>query len=155
MPACQIDSRWKRRLSRAAAFEAQGVALEHPSHSWSGVRGRDGAVVIAIRAACIQVDDGGCSCLLWSPAIGAEEWMERATHEERLGHCRLAVRLGTAEGLLAHGDDAVFYAGELIALVVVKVGTQYWGRWGSVARAEDSSRFVVAGMSPAEACFAA
>jgi hypothetical protein len=137
------------------AFEAQGVTLKYPSHSWSGVRGSDGGVVVAIRATCVQVDDGGCSCLLWSPAIEAKEWMERASHQERLEHCRLAVRHGTAEGLLAYGETAAFDADDVVALLVAKIGTQYWARWGSVARAGNSTRFVLPGMRPAEARFAA
>jgi hypothetical protein len=135
------------------AFDAQGVTLRYPSHSWSGVRGTDGAVVIAIRATCIQVDDGGCSCLLWSPAIAAKEWMERASHEERLEHCRLAVRYGAADGLLAYGERAAFDADEVIALLVVKVGDRYWARWGSVARAGNPSRPIVPCMRPAEVGF--
>jgi hypothetical protein len=137
------------------AFRAQGVTLKYPSHSWSGVRGGDGAVVVAIRATDVQVHDWGCSCLLWSPAIGPGEELERASHQERLEHCFLAVCHGTAEALVAYGQDAAFNAGEVIALSVVKIGNQYWARWGSVARAEDSTRYVLPGMSPAEASLAA
>jgi hypothetical protein len=32
------------------AFGAQGVVLEHPTHSWSGARVSDGVVVAAVRA---------------------------------------------------------------------------------------------------------
>lgn len=45
MPGCPINSKWKRGLARAKAFEAQGVL-----HSRSGVGGHDGVVVVAIRA---------------------------------------------------------------------------------------------------------
>jgi hypothetical protein len=41
----QIDSPWQRRLTHAKAFEARGA-----SHSWRGVGGNDGVVVVAIRA---------------------------------------------------------------------------------------------------------
>src|SRR5262245_53882294 len=108
MPGCQRNPIRRRPLSRVMAFDAQVVTLRYLSHSWSGARGSGGAVVIAIHATCIHVDDGGCSCLLWSPAIAAKEWMERASHEERLEHCRLAVRYGAAGGLLAYGEKAAF-----------------------------------------------
>jgi hypothetical protein len=42
MSGCQRSPTGKRRLSRAMAFGAQGVVLEHPTHSWSGVRVSDG-----------------------------------------------------------------------------------------------------------------
>jgi hypothetical protein len=111
--------------------------------------------VVAIRATDVQVHDWGCSCLLWSPAIGPSEEIQSASHQERLEHCVLAVCHGTAEALVAYGRDAAFNAGEVIALSVLKIGNQYWARWGSVARAEDSTRYRLPGMSPAEASLAA
>jgi len=154
MPGCQRDPIRRRPFSRVMAFDAQGVTLRYPSHSWSGVRDTDGAVVIAIRATCIQVDDAGCSCLLWSPAVAAKESMERASHEERLEHCRLAVRYGAADGLLAYGDGAAFEADEVIALLVVRVGDLYWARWGSMKRAENPGRSIAPRMQPAEMGYA-
>jgi hypothetical protein len=153
MSGCQHNPTGRGRLSRAMAFESQGVLLEHPSHSWSGVRGSDGAVVVAIHASWIQVGDDGCCCLLWSPANRAEAWMERVSHQERLEHCRLAVRRDAADGLLAYGEEAMFDADEVIALSVAKIGDQYWAKWGSVARAEEASRFIRPGTVPAAACF--
>jgi hypothetical protein len=124
------------------AFEAQGVTLKYPAHSWSGVRCKDGGVVIAIRAADVDVDERGCRCLLWSPVTWSAEGMESASHRERLEHCSLAARRGTAEAILAYGEDAAFDAREVIALSVVRIGNQYWGKWGAVARAEGGYRFM-------------
>lgn len=142
MSVYPIRSIRPRRLSRAMAFEAQGVTLKYPAHSWSGVRCKDGGVVVAIRAADVEVDERGCRCLLWSPVTGAVEGMESASHRERFEHCSLAVRRGTAEAILAYGEDAAFDAHEVVALSVVRVGNQYWGKWGAVARAEGGQRFM-------------
>jgi hypothetical protein len=101
------------------AFEAQRVTLNYPAHSWSGVRCKDGRVVIAIRAADVDVDE-----------------------RERFEHCSLAARRGTAEAILAYGEDAAFDAREVIALTVVRIGNQYWGKWGAVACAEGGYRFM-------------
>lgn len=155
MPVYQINLARSRRLSRIMAFGAQGVTLKYPLHSWSGLRGDDGVVVVAIRATDVRVDDYGSSCLLWSPAIDPNGGMERASHLERFEHCSLAVRHGTAEALLAYGKDAAFAADEVIALRVVRIGNQYWAKWGSVARAEDSHRFMLPGVRSAAACLAA
>lgn len=157
MPVYPLDRSRTGRRSRLMAFRAQGITLRYPSHSWSGVRGdgEDGVVVVAIRATDVQVHDWGCSCLLWSPAAGPGEALDRASHQERLEHCLLAVCHGAAEALVAYGQDAGFNADEVIALSVVKIGDQYWARWGSVARAEDSTRYRLPGMGPAEACLAA
>lgn len=150
-----LNPAWPRRLSRLMAFAAQGVTLKYPSHSWSGLRGDDGVVVIAVRANDVWVDDWGCSCLLWSPAIEPNDGMEWASHQERLEHCALAVRHGIAEALVAYGKDAVFDADEVITPRVIRIRSQYWAKWGSVARAEKSHRFVPSGTRPAETCLAA
>jgi hypothetical protein len=155
MPVYQINPARTRRLSRVLAFEAQGVALKYPLHSWSGLRPDDGVIVVGIRATDVQVDDCGCSCLLWSPATDPSEGMDRASHLERFEHCSLAVCHGAAEALLAYGEDEAFKAGEVIALRVVRIGNQYWAKWGSVARAEYSNRFTLPGICRAEACLAA
>lgn len=155
MPVYPLHRTGTRRRSRVMAFQAQGVTLRYPSHSWSGVREDDGVVVVAIRATDVQVHDWGCSCLLWCPAPRCGEEIERASHQERFEHCLLAVRLGTAEALVAYGQDAAFNAGEVIAMSVVKIGDQYWATWGSVARAEDSTRDPLPGMRSAAANLAA
>jgi len=122
-------------VSRLRAFEMRGVLLKHPSRSWSGVRADDGAVVLALWADDILSDEQGSSCLLWSPhTTGAHLPIEGPFSEERLGHCRLALRHGGAEGLLVYGDSAAVDPDILLALRVVERESEYWARWGSVTR---------------------
>jgi hypothetical protein len=150
-----IDLSRSRTLSRAIAFAAQGVALKHPWHSWSGVRGGDGAVVIAMRSTDVQVDGSGSRCLLWAPAIGPDAEFEWTSHQERLEHCALATRRGAAEGLVSYGRENVFNPDEVLAVRVVKVGTQYWAKWGAVTRTRRSRRFRMPGTRSADARLAA
>jgi hypothetical protein len=73
MSGCQHSPTGKRRLSRAMA---QGVVLEHPTHSESGVGVSDGVVVVAVRAE---------RRLAWMrPLIG------EAT-ESRMDHCTVEI----------------------------------------------------------------
>lgn len=121
-------------LSRYRAFEMRGVTLKHPSRSWSGVR-TDGAVVLALWADDILSDERGSSCLLWSPhATGAHVPIEAPFSEERLGHCRLALNHGGAEGLLVYGDSAAVDPDIVLSLRVVQRAADYWATWGSVTR---------------------
>lgn len=120
-------------LSRLRAFEMRGVTLRDPSLSWGGVRCDDGAVVLALWAGDILADDQGCSCLLWAPAI-ARGWTDGVSRQERLDHCRLAVLHGGAEGLLVCGDAALVDPDIILALRVVKLGDEYWAKWGSAVR---------------------
>jgi len=120
-----------RRISRVQAFTEQGVSLAYPPRSWSGVR-EDGAVVIAIRAGEVQASFDGFRCLLWSPVIeGATEWVDRPMKQERLGHCRLAATLGSADGLLVSGAAADVERGAAFPLRVEKRGVEYWAFWGA------------------------
>ena len=123
-------------LSPAQVFAAHGVTLRFPARSLSGVRSDDGVVVFALRGDDVRADAGGCSCLLWAPSGPADD---AAASDERLEHCRLALRQGTAEGFVLHSapraDRCVF------ALRVVRAGSEYWARWGSVARAEQPPRY--------------
>jgi len=130
-----------RRLSRADAFEAQGVTLRYPARSWSGVRLADGVVVLAMRECDVQAGDQGFSCLLWGPLIeGATEWADRPSKQERLEHCRLAVLHGGAEGLLVCGEAAQVDPDEVLALRVEKRRDEYWATWGSAARRQRPAR---------------
>src|ERR1700682_1292181 len=93
-----------RRLSREAAFEVQGVALQYPARSWSGVRFEDGMVVFAMREADVQVHDDGYRCLLWSRVIeGATEWVDRPSKQERRRTRRVAGVPGGGGGLVGWG----------------------------------------------------
>jgi hypothetical protein len=123
-----------RRISRTDAFAAQGVTLTYPQHSWSGIREDDGAVVIAMREADIESALDGFRCLLWSPAMeGAAQSVYGCARRERLKHCRLAVLLGGAEGLLVAAGSAQVERDVLLSLRVELRRGEYWALWGSAA----------------------
>jgi len=129
-------------LSNVAAFRAfvfswQGVNLQFPARSRSGVRDSDGMVVFAMFAAEVRVDDWGLSCLLWAPATPRAVACDAAAEAEMLRHCRLAVRLSMAEGFLLYQDDPDATRREgVLALRVVRSGREYWARWGHSVRAQ-------------------
>jgi hypothetical protein len=127
-----LNRRRARRLSRPDAFAAQGVALKFPARSWSGVRSDDGAVVLAIRAADVIVDEYGCHCLLWAP-FGEDAACP--SKQERREHCRLAVLHGAAEGLLAYGDSAEVSPELGFSLRVQQRRGAYWAKWSPTAAA--------------------
>ena len=133
--ASQVFSMCNSAASRALAFQQQGVTLQFPARSRSGVRD-DGVVVFAIPAAEVRRDDWGFSCLLWTPA---------SSDLERLEHCRLAQRCGIAEGFMLYRDDAAPGRGGMLALRVVKVNEEFWARWGHAARAESPRGWAGAG----------
>ena len=130
----RLHDRRRGSVSLECAFGAQGVTLSDP-HSWSGLRDDDGGVVIAIRRADVRATGDGFCCLLWSP-------LEERRHdgsgeprmEERLAHCRLAARAGTADGLMVDGSAEEVQLGSLLTMRVDKRQNRYWARWGSVAR---------------------
>ena len=129
----QVLPMWNGALSRARAFEWQGITLKFPARSRSGVRAGDGMVVFALPAAQVRVDECGCSCLLWG-RNAAPHAPDQAVHEEVLRHCRIALIHGMAEGFVMHGDEVRSGREELLSLRVVKAGEEYWARWGCVAR---------------------
>ena len=118
------------RLTRFRAFGARGVKLKYPSRSWSGVRGDDGAVILAIRARDLRRHKRGSRCMLWGPH-GLQAAMDRAAFDERLRHCRLAELRGGAEGLLTYGDDATVDPDVVLSLRVVRRGAEYWAEVGA------------------------
>ena len=118
---------------RARFFQWHRVTLESYARSRSGVREEDGMVVFAMPVERVRVDAWGCSCLLWA---GCDRLLDDAISVETVGHCRLAVQHGVAEGFLLGRDDAPMECQELLALRVVKVGREYWAKWGHAARAE-------------------
>jgi hypothetical protein len=123
-------------LLTARAFEWRGVTLRYPARSRSGQRDEDGAVVFAMPQARVRVNDWGCSCPLWLPSSArAGQEFDAAIGRERLEHCKLAVRLGAAEGFLLDEHDVPAAPTEVLALHVTKVGAEYWATWGGVARA--------------------
>lgn len=120
---------------RARFFHSHGVTIESQARSRSGVREEDGMVVFAMPAERVSMDAWGCSCLLWA---GSKQSGHEALSVETLRHCRLAQQHGVAEGFLLDRDQAPMERQDLLGLRVVKVGTEYWARWGNVARAAHS-----------------
>lgn len=127
-----MSKAYSRRISRSAAFAAQGVALKYPAASWSGVRSDDRMVVFAIHARDVLGDHEGFSCALWTPARGE---FDSPARRERLEHCRLALQCGGAEGLLAYGETAEMDPAFLLSMRLDRQGREYWARWGTRASA--------------------
>jgi hypothetical protein len=140
----QVLPMWNGALSRARAFEWQGVMLKFPARSRSGVRAGDGVVVFALPSAQVRVDECGASCLLWARDL-APQALDRAVQQEVLRHCRLALTHGVAEGFVMRGDEVRSGREELLSLRVVKAGEEYWARWGCVARTRWSQQAALAG----------
>jgi hypothetical protein len=129
-----------RRRLRACVFEAQSVVLKFPARRASGVRDDDGVVVFAIQAADVRVDEFGSRCLLWTPrGTTAAAKVDPASSDERLEHCRIAVRHGGAEGFLVHRGSAPRERDEVFPVRVERAGESYWARWGSVTRVARSA----------------
>jgi len=141
-------------ISRGRAFEGRGVWLEDRGKSWGGVRKSDGAVVMALWADAITSSDGECNYLLWAPnVLGARPWTDKAAGRERLEHCKRAVQLGNAEGLLVYGqaldgqlpeDKAHMVRGvdaeTVIHFQVQLRGAEYWAVWGKRPRSGESAQ---------------
>jgi hypothetical protein len=134
----------RKLIARAKAFGARGVQLQDPRTSWGGVRKPDGTVVLALWAEAIESAEGGCRYLLWaSNAAGARPWSDTPAGRERLEHCKRAIELGRAEGLLVYGkplegrlpeDKASAIYGidaETVVLFEVEArGEEFWAVWG-------------------------
>lgn len=137
----------KNLIARSRAFEARGVWLLDARTSWSGLRKSDGAVVMALWADAIESANGGCSYLLWAPNLdGSRPWSEEPAGKERLEHCKRAIELGRAEGLLVYGERSPEHIPEdkvttvhgvdsetVIEFQVEMRGAEYWARWGRKA----------------------
>lgn len=111
---------------RARFFRSHGVTLESPMRSRSGLRDEDGVAVFAMPKERVSMDAWGSSCLLWVEGDA----------EETLNHCKLAVQQGLAEGFLLDRDQAPMGRQALLALRVVRIGGEFWARWGNSVRAE-------------------
>lgn len=137
MPVREMRASWNPGLSLLRAFHAQGVTPSLAVRSWSGVRSEDCTVVFAMRAAEVQIDGAGCSCLLWGAASArGPEWLDEEGNCERLEHCRLAVRQGSAAGFLVYGKYAPMSPEPELVLHVVQTGEGYWAKWGPVTRVD-------------------
>jgi hypothetical protein len=134
----------RRLVPRSRAFEARGVWVKDARTSWGGVRKSDGAVVIALWADAIQCTSGSCSYLLWAPNVdGSRPWSDQPGGIERLEHCKRALELGRAEGLLVYGERLADRIPEdrahaiegvdpetVVVFAVEQRGAEYWARWG-------------------------
>jgi hypothetical protein len=134
----------RKLIARTRAFEARGVWLQDPRASWSGVRKSDGAIVMALWVDAIESADGSCRYLLWRPNVGgARPWSDTSAGKERLEHCKRAMEVGSAEGLLVYGqpltgrlpEDRAYSVHGVDAETVVRFkvearGTEYWAVWG-------------------------
>lgn len=135
-------------VARAKAFEARGVFLQDARTSWGGVRKSDGAIVMALWADAIESVDGACRCLLWAAnTAGSRPWSDTVAGRERLEHCRRAVELGRAEGLLVYGRRlegkipeeraAAIHGADaetVLSFAVEARGDEYWAVWGKTPR---------------------
>jgi hypothetical protein len=136
-------------IARIKAFEARGVFLADVRTSWGGVRKSDGAVVLALWADQIQTEGGGCRYLLWAPNVdGNRPWSDKPAGKERLEHCKRAMELGRAEGLLVYGQALATHLPEdkayavrgvdadtVVSFEVEQRGTEFWAKWGKKAAA--------------------
>jgi hypothetical protein len=143
----RVRTRPRHLIARSRAFEARGVWLQDPRTSWSGLRRSDGAVVMALWADAIESADGACRCLLWAPNVdGSRPWSENAAGKERLEHCKRAIELGRAEGLLVYGERSAGHLPEerassvhgvdpeiVIVFQVETRGAEFWAKWGRKA----------------------
>ncbi|MGH8736869.1 MAG: hypothetical protein ACREU5_03915 [Burkholderiales bacterium] len=137
----------RRLVSRAQALGLRGVTLRNRIWSRGGVRQSDGAVVLALWAADVQVTDGARNYLLWAPNLeGSRPWSDTPGGQERLEHCRLAAEGVSTEGLLVYGermegslpdDKALSVHGAdpdtVLTLRVEKRAEEYWATWGGRA----------------------
>ena len=146
---CKPGARTKARhlIARVKAFEARGVYLEDARTSWSGVRKADGKVVIALWADAVESADGTCRYLLWAPNVdGSRPWSDKPAGKERLEHCKRALALGGAEGLLVYGIGLAAQLPEekahaihgidadtVLAFKVEQIGAEFWATWGKKA----------------------
>jgi hypothetical protein len=134
-------------VARARAFQARGVYLRDARASWGGVRELDGKVVMALWADGIETVDGTCRYLLWAPNVGGSRpWSDKPAGQERLEHCKRALELGGAEGLLVYGVGLAAHLPEdkaqaidgvdaetVLVFEVERVGAEFWARWGRKA----------------------
>jgi hypothetical protein len=145
----------RRLIARVKAFEARGVFLQDARTSWSGVRKADGKVVMALWADAVESAAGTCRYLLWAPNVdGSRPWSDKPAGRERLEHCRRALALGSAEGLLVYGQGLAAHLPEdkaytihgvdaetVLTFEVEQIGTEFWAKWGKkVAPSEVSVR---------------
>lgn len=141
-------------VARTKAFEARGVYLTDARTSWGGVRKADGKVVMALWADAVETAEGTCRYLLWAPNVdGSRPWSDKPAGRERLEHCKRALELGSAEGLLVYGQALITHLPEdkayeihgvdpetVLTFEVEQVGADFWAKWGKKAAASTIER---------------
>lgn len=144
-----VKTKARRLIARVKAFEARGVYLQDTRTSWGGVRKEDGKVVLALWADAVETAEGTCRYLLWAPNVdGSRPWSDKPAGRERLEHCKRALELGSAEGLLVYGQGLAAHLPEdkahaihgvdaetVLTFEVEQVGAEFWARWGKKAAA--------------------
>lgn len=144
----------RRLIARVNAFEARGVFLQDARTSWSGVRKADGKVVMALWVDAVETAGGTCRYLLWAPNVdGSRPWSDKPAGRERLEHCKRALKLGSAEGLLVYGQGLTTHLPEdkayeirgidpetVLTFEVEQVGAEFWAKWGKKAAASRIER---------------
>ncbi|HEU4924085.1 MAG TPA: hypothetical protein VFT23_13535 [Burkholderiales bacterium] len=144
----------RRLIARVDAFEARGVFLQDARTSWGGVRKADGKVVMALWADAVETAEGTCRYLLWAPNVdGSRPWSDKPAGRERLEHCKRALELGSAEGLLVYGQALITHLPEdkayeihgvdpetVLTFEVEQVGADFWAKWGKKAAASTIER---------------
>lgn len=148
-----VRTKARRLISRVNAFQARGVFLKD-ARSWGGVRNADGRVVMALWADAVESAEGACRYLLWAPNVeGSRPWSDKPEGRERLEHCKRALQLGSAEGILVYGESLVTHLPEdkahaihgvdaetVLSFKVQQVGAEFWGTWGKKAAASETQR---------------
>jgi hypothetical protein len=143
-----------RLIARVKAFETRGVFLQDARTSWSGVRKADGKVVMALWADAVESAGGTCRYLLWAPNVdGSRPWSDKPAGRERLEHCKRALDLGGAEGLLVYGQGLTTHLPEdkayaihgvdaetVLTFEVEQVGAEFWAKWGKKPAASGIER---------------
>ncbi|MBV9359877.1 MAG: hypothetical protein JO292_00675 [Betaproteobacteria bacterium] len=142
-----VRTKARHLIARIKAFEARGVYLQDARTSWSGIRKADGKVVMALWADGVETVGGACRYLLWAPNLdGSRPWSDKAAGKERLDHCKLAIELGGAEGLLVYGVGLITHLPEdkahaihgvdaetVLTFQVEQIGEEFWAKWGKKA----------------------
>ena len=99
------STRARKLIARTKAVRGTWRMAAGPAHESGGVRKADGAVVMALWAEAVESAEGGCRYLLWATnRAGTRPWSDTPAGRERLEHCKRAIELGRAEGLLVYGN---------------------------------------------------
>ena len=122
-----------RAVLRARFFQSHGVTLESHARSRSGVREEDGMVVFAMPVERVRSTHGVAASCCGLAAIACA--MTRSAWRR----CTIAdspFSTASPRAFCSAGTTRQWSVRELLALRVVKVGREYWAKWGHAVRAE-------------------